>query len=115
MEQFRNSFDAASTYPKNLVHHNGFDYNLDAYVQRLDEHDSRLFCEESKASLDFWECDDQGHGMLQFWGLMRPQPLIILSQWIDFRSVCVKRADDLKKHLLIGTLLHRNDPRCRFV
>ena len=39
----------------------------------------------------------------------------ILSERIDFRSVCVKRADDLKKHLLIGVLLHRNDPRCRFV
>jgi len=64
MEQFRNSFDAASTYPKNLNDHDTYDHNLDAFARRLDERESKLFCEESRVALDFWECDDQGRGML---------------------------------------------------
>ena len=62
MDQFVDSCNAFETYPQNLVHHRTFEHNLKAYFDRLNDQERRLFHDESKASLDFWELNDEDDG-----------------------------------------------------
>jgi hypothetical protein len=56
-EWFVRSCSEAALYPQNLVYHDTYEHNLKAYVVRLDERESRLFCKESTSTLDIWEYD----------------------------------------------------------
>jgi hypothetical protein len=49
--RFTQSCADAAEYPKNLVCHKSYDYLLTAYAEQLDEQESRLFCDDSKASV----------------------------------------------------------------
>ncbi|KAI9866764.1 MAG: hypothetical protein M1813_000706 [Trichoglossum hirsutum] len=94
MESFMKSCDAAAEYPRNLIYHNTYDYNLEAYVKRLDERESDLFSIESKASLDFWDFNEQEQ---------------------EFMPFCIRSAIELEKKLRVGAMSVRRDPRCRFI
>ena len=56
-EWFVRSCSEAALYPRNLVYHDTYEHNLKAYVERLDEQESLLFCKESTSILDMWEYD----------------------------------------------------------
>jgi hypothetical protein len=56
-EWFVRSCSEAAFYPRNLVYHDTYEHNLKAYVERLDERESLLFCKESTSILDIWEYD----------------------------------------------------------
>lgn len=62
MEQLATSCDDAKSYPQNLIHPNTYEYNLNAYHQRLDEREDSLFQNDAEAALDFWEFDAKGSG-----------------------------------------------------
>jgi hypothetical protein len=57
-EWFVRSCSEAALYPRNLVYHDTYEHNLKAYVERLDEQESLLFCKESTSILDIWESDE---------------------------------------------------------
>lgn len=61
---FVRSCNEAVWFPRNLVSHNSYDYNLKAYVDRLDERESQLLCAEERGSLDILDYDDQLHGRM---------------------------------------------------
>lgn len=63
MEQLIASCDDAPAYPKNLVQATTYAHKLDAYIERLDERQQALFCDESKACLDVWEWEEHTMGM----------------------------------------------------
>jgi hypothetical protein len=55
---FDRSCGEAAFYPRNLVYHDTYEHNLRAYVGRLDERESLLFCKEKTSILDIWEYDE---------------------------------------------------------
>ena len=55
MEELLRACDAASEYPRNLIHYNNYNHDPDVYTNRLDDQESDLFVEETKACLDLWE------------------------------------------------------------
>ena len=55
------SCEAALEFPRNLVRHDSYEYILNSYHSRLDEHEKRLFQDESKSTLDFSELDHDGN------------------------------------------------------
>lgn len=57
----RSCFDAA-VFPKNLIDPWTYDHSLEKYVERLDQNQSRLFYNESKAAVEVLELEDQGKG-----------------------------------------------------
>jgi hypothetical protein len=59
MEHFLASCDQAENFPKNLIHHDTYQHNLKAYVERLDKKQSYLFSDEEQGSLDLMEYDVQ--------------------------------------------------------
>jgi hypothetical protein len=61
-EWFAKSCNEAAVYPLNLVYHDTYEYNLRAYVGRLDERESLLFCKEEISILDLWEYDENLQG-----------------------------------------------------
>jgi hypothetical protein len=60
--RFMLSCNNAAEYPKNIVYHNVYEYVLDAYSERLDEQQNRLFCEDSKAAVNLRDYDDRVQG-----------------------------------------------------
>jgi hypothetical protein len=61
-EWFARSCNEAAVYPLNLVYHDTYEYNLKAYVGRLDERESLLFCKEDVSILDLWEYNENLQG-----------------------------------------------------
>jgi len=62
MEHFLKSCEQASDFPKNLIHQDTYQHNLNAYVERLDKRQLDLFSDEEKGSLDLMEYDVQTRG-----------------------------------------------------
>jgi hypothetical protein len=62
MNDFVNSCNAAATYPKNLISPDEYQHSLQNYVDQLDERESQLFDADDKATLDFWDLDDEAAG-----------------------------------------------------
>ena len=62
MERLIASCDEAKYYPQNLIHPNTHEYNLTAYLERLNEREDSLFQNHAEAALDLWEFDAQGIG-----------------------------------------------------
>ncbi|KAI9772652.1 MAG: hypothetical protein M1840_000246 [Geoglossum simile] len=91
---FACSCDTAIEYPRNLLYHNIYEHNLIAYIERLDEREGRLFSDEAKACLDFWEFDEQAQ---------------------EFQHTCAHNQAELEAQLTGPSSLGRTDPRCRFV
>lgn len=61
MNDFIQSCQLATTYPKNLIspgEFQGYQHTLQNYVNNLDSRENELFGPEDKASLDFWDLDD---------------------------------------------------------
>jgi hypothetical protein len=63
MEQFIISWGDAAEYPRSLVNHNAYEYNLEAYAKRLNDREDDLFSTGSGASLDFWDFDELEQGV----------------------------------------------------
>lgn len=42
-------------YPANILSHNQYNYVIEEYIQKLNEQENRLFCDEGSAGLDPWE------------------------------------------------------------
>jgi hypothetical protein len=61
--RFIQSCANAAEYPKNIVCHNSYDYLLIAYTEHLDEQESRLFCDESKAVVYIRQYDEAKKGV----------------------------------------------------
>lgn len=61
-EWFARSCNEAAVYPLNLVYHDTYEYNLKAYVKRLDERENLLFCKDEVSILDLWEYDEDLQG-----------------------------------------------------
>lgn len=57
-EKFTKSCAEAARYPTNLVYDDNYDHILKGYVARLEEHDRRLFFDESRASLCIRDLDE---------------------------------------------------------
>lgn len=115
MELFLGSCRNAADYPKNLVYHNPYEHSLVSYWERLDEQKSRLFFDETKAAVDFWDYDHQAQNQ----GALASS---IIDPWrypslmsIGFWHSCIKDVNDLDKHLGIALLPGQRDPRCRFM
>lgn len=62
MNDFIDSCDAAVIYPKNLISPGEYQHTLQTYLDHLDLREGELFGFEDKASLDFWDLDDQATG-----------------------------------------------------
>lgn len=73
MDQVEAQCDSARDFPKNLLLvpriAKPSDYVLDLLLTRLNDQEGRLFCAESKASLDFFEFDHGGQGDFSCTGL----------------------------------------------
>ena len=70
MERFIIYWGAAAKYPRSLINHNTYEYNLEAYVKRLNDREKDLFTTESQARLDFWDFDELDKGMYPVSGFM---------------------------------------------
>lgn len=57
MDDLIESCRAASTFPKNLLCHNTYEYALDTYVRELNKRESDLFCADGEGALDFWDLE----------------------------------------------------------
>jgi hypothetical protein len=64
--RFIQSCTNAAEYPKNIVFHNSYDHLLIAYTEHLDEQESRLFCDESKAVVHIRHYDEAKKGVLVY-------------------------------------------------
>lgn len=110
MEQFLDSLRQHADYPNNLVSPDAYQHTLQALFRRLNEQSRRLFCDENKAALRFWECGDQGRGksdLVRWWALS-------FTDWLSvagFQDACICDIDDLELHLGPGW----EDPRARFM
>ena len=62
MEHFLKSCEQAASFPKNLIHQDTYQHNLDAFVERLDDRQLDLFSEEDGGNLDLMEYDVQTRG-----------------------------------------------------
>jgi hypothetical protein len=61
-DKFIKSCDDAPKFPSNLVYPNAYNHILVAYLDRLEKEDSRLFFDESKASLVIRDYDENVQG-----------------------------------------------------
>lgn len=61
--RFIQSCNTAAEYPKNIICHNSYEYLLIAYTEHLDEQESRLFCDESKAVVHIRHYDEAKKGV----------------------------------------------------
>jgi hypothetical protein len=59
MEQLLASCDQAANFPRNLIHHDTYEHNLRAYVERLNKWQLDLFHEDEDAKLDLVDFDAQ--------------------------------------------------------
>ena len=62
-EPFLRSCNRSVDFPKNLISCDLHAYDRESYFTRLQENQSRLFCEERKASVDIWDLGDAEKGM----------------------------------------------------
>ncbi len=62
-DSFIQSCKAAHRYPENVVRHNTYTHNLNAYRDILTKRAPLLFCPEGKALLDIWEYYDTLSGL----------------------------------------------------
>ena len=66
-EQLSSQCDKALEYPKTLIHNSTYPHSLDLYLDRLNEHEDRLFQDENNAVLDFSDLGTDGgitHGFI---------------------------------------------------
>lgn len=63
MERLIESCNMSKNYPTNLLNHNHYKHTLEAYIQRLNEDEDRLFHDSSKTQLYLWEMKDLTRGM----------------------------------------------------
>jgi len=62
MEKLTNSCTIASEYPKNLVRPTLYEYNLNAYYERLEAQAKALFWSKPGAFVDFLESPNKQNG-----------------------------------------------------
>lgn len=62
LREFSDSLERVGQYPVNLVSTDTYPHRLQSYLTRLDEAQQRLCCEDGKAKLGFWTCEEQGCG-----------------------------------------------------
>ncbi|CZR62094.1 uncharacterized protein PAC_11991 [Phialocephala subalpina] len=94
---FAKSCGEAALFPRNLVYHDTYEHNLNAYFTRLNERESVLFCKQNLSILDRSVSDTSG-----------------VNPIVGFHGACLRSLDGLKKHLSGGNFLERPDPKCRF-
>ena len=111
-EKFIRSCNDAIAYPNNLVYHNSYDHVLQSYVERLDEHEKRLFFGESRASLSIRDYDDDVKGLQVSSTRLVHQ---LTHKYLDFENITLCGNDDLQSYLSGKQLFNHNDPQCRFM
>lgn len=85
---------AAGLFPTNIVRPTTSRHHLEGFNRRLNQHKSRLFCEDGSANLDLWEYNDN---------------------FGEFRNARISSALELKTRLEGDELFTREDPRSRFI
>lgn len=63
LEPLLTSYDDAKNYPLNVADSTLAPYAVDAIRRRLKTHATRLFADETKAALDFFDLEINGVGM----------------------------------------------------
>ena len=61
-EWFLESCREAALFPKNIVYHDTYQHNLNAYVRHLDQRErggGELFCNDVNSVLDLWEYNEK--------------------------------------------------------
>lgn len=72
MEQLEAQCQSAKEYPLNITESTALTQNQESRWTRLNDQESRLFCAESKASLEFLEYGQQQMGRFKSQDLIRP-------------------------------------------
>lgn len=116
MDGFRKSCFEAAKFPSNLIDPGTYNYSLQEYVGKLDEHQNRLFCDdESKAAVDVWELEDQGTGGVLPKSPSKPSDMLINCYLAEFRPECIRTADQVRSKLRFANPQMVKDPLCRFM
>ncbi|KAL0253079.1 hypothetical protein SLS55_010529 [Diplodia seriata] len=95
LREFSDSLERVGQYPVNLISTDSYPHRLQSYLARLNDAETKLCCEDGKAKLGFWTCEEQGCG---------------------FQSNCVTNVDELGNFYKIDTNFNPGirDPRCCF-
>ena len=114
LDLFVESSKAANRYPENVVRHNTYTHNLEAYRATLKERAGVLFCMEGKAHLDLWEYDDALPGLSALRNLrqQRRRGLIVGA---EFYATSVSSRFELKTRFEGEHMFDNKDPRCRYM
>ena len=62
-EQLSTQCEKALEFPKTLIHDSTYPHSLNSYLNRLNEHEHRLFQDEKNAALDFSDLDANACGI----------------------------------------------------
>ena len=109
-DRFVKSCDEAAWFPRNLVYHDSYDYNLKAYVGRLNERESQLFCRSENANVDFWDYDVKLRSIIPIHCVR-----MATDQLAEFNGACVHNINELKEHIIGEAIFSNTDPRCRYM
>lgn len=72
MNQLAQSLFGAADFPKNLIGSWTYAHHLQDYYQLLNQHEDRLFCDDSEpptAAVDLWDWEDPTRGTRTLWAL----------------------------------------------
>ncbi len=118
MDKLEQSYESYQSYPYSLVFDQSFESELESRARTLTQEAKRLFADERKAEVDFWQTDYEGQGMAKAWEghfplFSKDSANICL---LGFRHYIVRSLKDMHLQLrLFEACPRRFDPNCRFV
>jgi hypothetical protein len=119
---FTRSYENADTYPRNLIHQTSYPTAISAYKARLDKYALRLFVEDAReievSFRDFRSSQQRMSSIYPICTLLicqAPDTQYVrndaaLKAWLGDAST----VDPLNQSL-VGPLVTKRDPRCRFM
>lgn len=120
MREFGDSLEEMLKYPMNLVHTDCYHHRLRSYHDRLVASEPKLCCDENKAQLCVWVCEEQGSGEITYPALLLTEqkqwPGLTIFMKSEFQSRSVSNVEDLGDIYKIGTNYRPgiSDSRCQF-
>ncbi|OJD33251.1 mitosis inhibitor protein kinase swe1 [Diplodia corticola] len=116
LREFSDSLEQVVQYPVNLISTDSYPHQLQSYLTRLNDAETKLCCVDGKAKLAFWICEEQGCGEFRYSDYLRDAMSDTPSLGSGFKTSCVSDVDELGKLYKIDTNFNPGikDPRCCF-
>lgn len=111
MEQVIEMCNGSRYYPRNLSDKEYLDYVLESYLQKLNEHQSRLFSSEQSSELICRDLDQAGLSSCETIPLCYSANILAPAFW----NTPIRTSESLDSHLGLKPRANSLDPRCRFL